>query len=158
MNAGSSRIIGGGGPASRGAGRTASRGAGPRQRRVAEELRQILTELLCRGESRDPALRDANITVSEVRISPDLRNATAYVMPLGGVNGAEIVAALQRGAGFFRGRLARAAALRYAPQLSFALDETFDQADRIAALLGRPDVERDLSAAQTEGEAGDDAG
>lgn len=159
MNPGSSRIVGAGGPAaSGGAGRTASRGTRQRQRRVAEELRHILVELLSRGECRDPALRDANITVSEVRISRDLRNATAYVMPLGGANGAEIVAALQRSAGYLRGRLARAAALRYAPQLSFALDESFDRADRIAALLARPDVERDLSAARAKDEADDNAG
>jgi ribosome-binding factor A len=138
------------------AGRSVGRAAGQRQRRVGEELRHILAELLKRGECRDPALRDASITVTEVRITPDLRNATAYVMPLGGAHGADIVVALRRSAGFLRGRLARAAALRYAPHLTFALDETFDQAGRIAALLARPDVERDLSAERSE--AGDDAG
>jgi ribosome-binding factor A len=159
MNAKSSRMVDAGGSGrNRGAGRVASRGAGHRQRRVGEELRHILAEILRNGECRDPALRDASITVTEIRISPDLRSATAYVMPLGGVNGAEIVAALHGCAGFLRGRLARGAALRYAPNLTFSLDETFDQADRIAALLARPEVERDLSAASIAGEAGDDAG
>jgi ribosome-binding factor A len=142
----------------RAAGQSVSRGASQRQRRVGEELRHLLAEMLRKGECRDPVLRDASITVSEVRISPDLRSATAYVMPLGGAHAAEILGALQRSAGFFRGRLARAAALRYAPNLAFVLDETFDQADRIAALLGRPDVERDLSASSAVGGAGDDAG
>jgi ribosome-binding factor A len=153
MNARSSPAVGIGKSAAH---RGAARAAGQRQRRVAEELRHILAELLLKGECRDPALREANITITEVRISPDLRNATAYVMPLGGVHAEDMVVALRRNAGFFRGRLARAAALRYAPHLTFTLDETFDQANRIATLLARPDVERDLSAER--GEAGDDAG
>jgi ribosome-binding factor A len=137
-----------------GAGRRASQ----RQRRVAEELRHVLTQLLRSGECRDPALGDANITVTEVRISPDLRNATAYVMPLGGVNGSEIVGALTRSAGFLRGRVARGLTLRYAPNLKFSLDQTFDQADRVTALLARPEVERDLRTSPADGEAGDDVG
>jgi len=140
------------------AGSMGSRGSSQRQRRVAEELRHILAEILRRGECRDPVLRDTNVIVSEVRISPDLRNATAYVMPLGGANAAEIVAALVRSAGFLRGLMTRELALRYAPKLTFALDETFDRADRIAALLARPEVERDLRAPPGQGEAGDDAG
>jgi ribosome-binding factor A len=114
--------------------------------------------MLQKGECRDPVLREAAITVTEIRLSPDLRNATAYIIPLGGANGTEIVAAMQRNAGFFRGRMARGASLRYAPNVSFALDQTFDQADRIAALLARPDVERDLRTTSATGEAPDDAG
>jgi ribosome-binding factor A len=134
-----------------------SRGASQRRLRVAEELRHRLAEILQRGECRDPALRDAGITVTEVRISPDFRNATVYVMPLGGANRAEIVAALTRGAGFLRRQIARGLVLRYVPNLTFALDETFDEADRITAVLGRPEVVRDLQTSPADGEAGDDA-
>ena len=89
-------------------------------------------------------LRDANITVTEVRISPDLRNATAFVMPLGGANAGEIVAALKRGAPFLKALVAREVPLRRAPNLAFSLDGAFDHAERIATLLQRPEVERDL--------------
>jgi ribosome-binding factor A len=142
----------------RGAGGAANRRPSQRQRRVAEELRHVLTQILRSGECRYPELRDANITVTEVRISPDLRNAMAYVMPLGGVNGVEIVAALTRSAGFLRSRATRGLTLRYAPNLKFSLDQTFDQADRITALLARPEVEHDLRTSAAEGEAGDDVG
>ncbi len=125
--------------------RSASRIVSQRQRRVGEELRHILAHALRNGEIRDPVLRDASITVTEVRISPDLRNATVYVMPLGGVNAPAVVAALRRGAGFLRGVVTRELALRRAPSLAFELDETFDQADRISALLAQPEVDRDLS-------------
>jgi ribosome-binding factor A len=155
MNVRSSRTREAGAPGQ--TGRMSKRGAGQRQRRVGEELRHLLAGVLQKGECRDAVLREAAITVTEVRLSPDLRNATAYVIPLGGANGTEVVAAMQRNAGFFRGRMARGAALRHAPNLSFALDQTFDQADRIAALLARPDVERDLQTTSATGEAGDDA-
>ncbi|MGH7048780.1 MAG: 30S ribosome-binding factor RbfA [Stellaceae bacterium] len=120
------------------------RAPGQRQRRVGEEVRHALTRILRDGGCRDPALRQASITVSEVRLSPDLRNATAYVMPLAGADTEAVVAGLRRGAPFFRARLAHDLQLRHAPDLSFALDETFDEADRIAALLSRPEVARDL--------------
>jgi ribosome-binding factor A len=129
-----------------------------RQRRVAEELRHILAQILRAGECRDPALREANVTVTEVHISPDLRYARVYVVPLGGVNAAEVAAALARSAGFLRGRAARELTLRYAPNLVFSLDHTFDQADRIAALLALPGVSRDLCPSSVKGEAGDNAG
>ena len=129
------------GPSEKGAG---GRGTSQRQRRVAEELRHVLARILASGECRDPALRDANITVTEVRMSPDLRNAMVYVMPLGGANALEIVTALTRSAGFLRGQVTRQLTLRFAPNLVFELDQTFDQADRIAALLAQPEVERDL--------------
>src|ERR1700690_856981 len=87
----------------------AMRAGEPRQRqlRVGEELRHALAQLLRPGELRDPALYDANVTVTEVRVSPDLRNATAYVMPLGGANTADIMEALRRSAPFLKGRIAR---------------------------------------------------
>jgi ribosome-binding factor A len=88
-------------------------------------------------------------------MSPDLRNATAYVMPLGGANALEIVAALTRSAGFLRGQVTRQLTLRFAPNLVFELDQTFDQADRIAALLARPEVERDLLLHSSKDKVGD---
>jgi ribosome-binding factor A len=120
------------------------RGSSQRQLRVAEELRHALTKVFRQGECRDPALRDASIAVTEVRISPDLRNATAFVMPLGGANATEIVAGLKRSSPFLRRLVAGEVPLRYAPSLVFALDDAFAQAERIATLLARPEVERDL--------------
>ena len=115
-----------------------------RQLRVGEELRHALAQLLRPGELRDPALYDANITVTEVRLSPDLRSATAFVMPLAGANAADIIAGLRRSAPFLKGRIARTVRLRRVPNLTFALDSAFDSAARIAALLNSDAVERDL--------------
>jgi ribosome-binding factor A len=120
------------------------RAASQRQLRVGEELRHALAQLLRPGELRDPALRDANITVVEVRVSPDLRNATAFVMPLAGEKADEIMAGLKRSAVFLKGQVARMVELRQVPNIVFALDNAFDNAARIAALLARPEVERDL--------------
>ena len=119
-------------------------GRGQRQLRVGEELRHALVRLLRPGELRDPALFDANVTVTEVQISPDLRNATAFVMPLGGANAADIVAGLRRSTPYLRGQVAKAVRLRHVPNLSFALDGAFDSADRIAAVLHSEAVARDL--------------
>jgi len=118
--------------------------ANQRQLRVGEELRHVLARILREGECRDPALENASITVTEIRMSPDLRNATAFVMPLAGTNAAEVLTALRRSATFLKGLVAREVQLRNAPNLVFALDDSFDQADRIAALLARPEVARDL--------------
>jgi ribosome-binding factor A len=120
-------------------------GDSQRQLRVAEELRHALAKIFREGECRDPALRDTSIAVTEVRMSPDLRNATAFVVPLGGENAPEIIAGLKRSSAFLRRLVAREVPLRYAPRLVFALDGAFAQADRIAALLARPDVVRDLA-------------
>lgn len=117
---------------------------GQRQLRVGEEIRHLLAELLERGDMRDPELRDASITVTSVDISPDLRNATAFVMPLGGQDEQRLLGALKRAAPWFRARVGEKAGLRYAPEIRFRLDETFDEADRIGALLRRPDVARDI--------------
>ncbi len=123
--------------------------AGPRppsqrQLRVGEELRHALAQLLRPGEMRDPALREANVTVTEVRVSPDLKNATAFVMPLAGGDAIDIMAGLKRSAAFLRGRVARMVELRHVPNVVFAFDTAFDSAARISALLHRPEVERDL--------------
>jgi len=126
----------------------AGRSPTQRQLRVGEELRHLLAGILARHELRDPALHNATITVTEVRISPDLKNATAFVMPLGGAHVREVLAALQRGAGFVRGLIARGIDLRHVPALRFELDTTFDHASRIEALLHRPDVERDIERAR----------
>ena len=139
-------------------GPTQERGASQRQLRVGEELRHALSRILRAGECRDPALGNASITVTEVRMSPDLRNATAFVMPLAGTNAAEIVAGLERSASFLKGRVAREVALRNAPNLVFAFDDTFDRAKRISALLARPEVARDLEPQAARAEDSDDDG
>jgi ribosome-binding factor A len=116
-----------------------------RQLRVGEELRHALARILQRGELRDPALQGAAVTVTEVRVTPDLKNATAYIMPLAGREADAVIEGLGRGAGFLRGQLAREVPLRFTPGLAFALDTSFDHASRINELLHRPEVERDLT-------------
>jgi ribosome-binding factor A len=123
-----------------------------RRLRVGEELRHALARILRHGELRDPVLENASITVTEVRMSPDLRNATAFVMPLAGTNAEEVVASLERSATFVKGLVAREVQLRNTPNLVFALDDTFDRAERISALLARPEVARDLEAHAAEAE------
>lgn len=127
-------------------GRNAPRGGKPpsqRQLRVGELLRHALVAALGRGEVRDPGLQGVSVTVSEVRLSPDLRSATAYVMPLGGVGTAEVVEALQRAAPFLRGVIGRSVRLRSVPALSFAADTTFDHAAKIDELLRATDADSD---------------
>ncbi|MBB4264504.1 30S ribosome-binding factor RbfA [Roseospira visakhapatnamensis] len=123
-----------------------ARPPGQRQLRVGEELRHALAWTLERGDIRDPALAGRPVTVTEVRVSPDLRNATVYVVPLGGgdMAEAEVLAGFKRVKSFLRHELAHKVNLRHVPDLTFAVDETFDTADRIEAILHRPDVARDL--------------
>ncbi len=125
-----------------------SRGRPPSQRqlRVGEELRHALSEVLGEGALRDPDLVEAAITVTEVRLSPDLKNATAFVMPLGGSDLEVKVAALRRAAPFLRGELARRLKLRFTPRLSFEPDLSFDNAGRIDSLLRGDRLRRDLEA------------
>lgn len=127
---------------------SARRGKAPshRQLRVGEELRHALSRILARGELRDPSLVDLNLTVTEVRLSPDLKNATAFVVPLGGGGLEAAVAALNRAGGFFRSRLAKEVALRHAPRVAFAPDRSFDEARKVDEILERPRVRRDLTA------------
>jgi ribosome-binding factor A len=136
----------------------AERGPGQRQLRVGEEIRHALSKILRTGECRDPALVEANITVTEVRMSPDLRNGTVFVMPLAGANAVATLAGLKRSAGFLKGLVAQEVPLRNTPNLVFALDESFDRADRISALLARPDVARDLPPQSVRSEEGADEG
>lgn len=122
-----------------------SRPPSQRQLRVGEALRHALVEVLAQGGLRDPALRDKSITVSEVRISPDMKNAQAFVMPLGGDGEAEeFIAALRRAAPYLRGAVARITTLKHTPKFSFEIDRTFSRADEIDGLLRRPQVARDL--------------
>jgi len=115
-----------------------------RQLRVGEEIRHILADILSRGEFRDPGLLDRTVTVTEVRISPDLHNATVFVVPLGGEDADTLLPALKRVASYLRSNLANRMQLRTVPQLSFELDNSFDYAQRIDQLLHSPAVERDL--------------
>lgn len=121
-----------------------------RQLRVAEEIRHVLAARFLRGGFRDPALQGAQITVTEVRVSPDLRNATAFVARLGRSDIGALLPALGRAAAFLRGDLARSLGLRVVPELSFQPDTTLDQAMHIEALLHRPEVARDLLPAKPE--------
>ncbi len=127
-----------------------------RQLRVGEELRHALSHILGRGELRDPALADLNLTVTEVRVSPDLKSATAFVVPLGGGGLEAAVVALNRAGGFFRSRLAQQVALRHAPRIAFAPDRSFDEASRIDEILERPRVRRDLTRGAAPDESGPD--
>lgn len=116
-----------------------------RQLRVGEELRHTLAKVFERGALRDPVLRDRPITVTEVRASPDLTNATVFIMPLGGETPEDIVEALRRAAPFLRGAVAKEVELRRVPRLSFEIDQSFGKADQIDTLLRRPQVARDLN-------------
>lgn len=132
-------------------------GKGPRQRqlRVGEQLRHALAEVLGRGDLRDPDLSGAPVTVTEVRISPDLRNATAFVVPLGGGDATAVLAGLRRAAPYLRTQVARLVRLKFAPQLTFRADTSFDYASRIDALLQEPVVAADLGS--EHGDKGDGA-
>jgi ribosome-binding factor A len=119
-----------------------------RQLRVGEELRHIIAEVIGRGDLRDPDLAGRSITVSEVRVSPDMRNATVFVLPLGGGDEDIIVAALERAAPYLRGEVGRKLQLKYLPKLSFLRDISFDTAGEIDKLLADPAVARDLTSSE----------
>ncbi|MBU1333423.1 MAG: 30S ribosome-binding factor RbfA [Devosia sp.] len=123
-----------------------NKSSGPTQRslRVGELVRHALAAMFARGEIEDDALRGAVITVPEVRMSPDLKIANAFVMPLGGLHAEEIVAALNRHRKFVRGRVAPQINMKFAPEVRFFVDETFEEASRIDALLRSKKVQQDL--------------
>ncbi len=121
-----------------------SKAPSQRQLRVGEEIRHALSEVFERGDIHDPAVADTPLTVTEVRVSPDLKNATAFVMRLGGGPMDDVLGGLKRAKAFLRHEVAARMRLRYAPNLSFQEDPSFDTATRIDALLHRPDVARDL--------------
>jgi ribosome-binding factor A len=115
-----------------------------RQLRVGELVRHALAEMLTRGEVHDPVIEGHLITVPEVRMTADLRLATIYVMPLGGRDQNDVVAALDRNKRYLRGEIARRVNLKFAPEIRFRIDERFDEAERIEKLLRTPAVRRDL--------------
>ena len=124
-----------------------SQGQGPKQRqlRVGELIRRTLADVLARADVHDPDLNRHSITVGEVRTSPDLKVATAYVLPLGGHDAQEALAALRRNAPELRHLVAKAMSLKYAPQLRFQLDETFDRMDDTRRLFEDERVRRDVA-------------
>jgi ribosome-binding factor A len=120
-------------------------GGSQRQLRVGELIRHELAEMLSRGDIHDPVVEAHMITVPEVRMSPDLRLATIYIMPLGGRDEKEVLEALDRNKKFVRGEIARRVNLKFAPDIRFRVDERFDEAERIEKLLRTPAVRRDLT-------------
>jgi len=137
-----------------------SPGTGPSQRqlRVGELIRRTLSDILNRAEIHDPDLNRRSITVGEVRTSPDLKVATVHVMPLGGVDVEGAIAALARNKWELRHQIAKEMTLKYAPDLRFRADETFDQLDETRRLFADERVQRDIAAQDNDdgdGAAGD---
>jgi ribosome-binding factor A len=133
---------------------------GPTQRqlRAGELVRHALVEILREEALLDPALEGVSVTLTEVRMSPDLRNALCFIVPLGGEKTQEVVAALNRASRFLRGHLGHAVELRFTPDIKFVADESFDEAARMRQLFDDPKVRRDLEApARAEDGADSDA-
>jgi ribosome-binding factor A len=134
---------------------------GQRPLRVGEEIRHALSHILTYEADRlsDPDLYGKSVTVTEVRISHDLRSATAFVVPLGatveGYDAAPLIKALNRASGYFRGLLAREVRLQFSPTIRFKLDESFDEASRIQSILHNPAVARDLERDDDDENGGD---
>jgi ribosome-binding factor A len=119
-------------------------GRSQRQLRVGESVRHAMADILAQGSVHDADLEGHIITVPEVRMSPDLKLATIYVMPLGGRDTERVIAALDRNKKFLRGEVARRVNLKFAPDIRFRVDERFDEAERIEKLLRTPAVRKDL--------------
>ena len=119
-------------------------GSSQRQLRVGELIRRTLSEVLARGDIHDPELNRLSITVGEVRTTPDLRIATAYVLPLGGKGQDEVIGLLARNKGELRRIIGKKAGLKYAPELRFLIDDTYDRMDSTRALFAQEDVRRDI--------------
>lgn len=119
--------------------------SGQRPLKVGEEIRRAISEIFLRGEVHSIDLFGASITVSEVRVAPDMKNATVFIMPLGGEGKAEKLEALREAAPAIRYLVSKKVQLRYMPKLHFALDASFDEAERINSLLQKPEVARDLT-------------
>ena len=124
--------------------KSSASGGSQRQLRVGEQVRHAIAEILAQGSVHDADLEGHIITVPEVRMSPDLKLATVYVMPLGGRDTEIVLAALERNKKFLRGEVARRVNLKFAPDLRFRVDEQFDEAERIEKLLRTPAVQKDL--------------
>lgn len=130
---------------------SAPKGPSQRQLRVGELIRRTLADLLHRGEIHDPELNAMSITVGEVSVSADLKVATIYVMPLmGSIPVADVIAALARNKGEIRHRVVQGMTLRYAPELRFRPDETFDRLDESRRLFSIPAVRRDIEASDED--------
>jgi len=119
-------------------------GPNQRQLRAGEVVRHALVEILRDETLADPALANVSVTITEVRISPDLKHALCFIEPLGGEHAAEVTAGLNRCARFLRGRLGHAIALRFTPELKFVHDESFSEAQRMERLFHDPKVAQDL--------------
>lgn len=126
-------------------GRPAPTGPTQRQLRAGELVRHALMDIFREEDIADPALAGVSVTVTEVRLSPDLRHAMAFVEPLGGEHAGEVVAALNRHAKFVRGRLGKLIDMRFTPDVKFLHDESFDEAARMSRLFDDPRVRRDLT-------------
>ena len=126
---------------------------GTRPLRVAEEIRHVLAGVFARHDFRDPDLADAQVTVTEVRIGPDLRHATVYFTRLGRTDADVLLPALRRAAVYLRGQIAHALRLRHAPDLHFQVDETLDYAMHIDQVMRAPEVARDLGPAAPDPDA-----
>lgn len=123
--------------------------------RVAELVRHACAEVLSRGEINDPVLETHVVTVPRVKMSPDLKLATLFVMPLGGKDAKDVIKALDRHRAFLRGEIARKINLKFAPDVRFKVDDSFDNAAKIDALLNSDKVRRDLDAEKTDTEEAD---
>lgn len=123
-----------------------------RQLRVGESVRHALAEILARGEVHEPELDGVMVTIPEVRMSPDLKVATVLVMPLGGRNVDGALAALDRARGRLKGLVGRKAGLRFAPEVRFRLDTRYEDDQRVDEILSAPDVRRDLSGDEGDGD------
>lgn len=130
--------------------RAASAPPGQRQLRVGELIRHALADILLHGEIHDPALEGVVVTVPEVRMTPDLKLATVFLIPLGGKGADTLVETFERNKRYLRGEIAHRINLRYAPDLRFRLDTSFDEGDKIDALLRAPAIKRDLPGGEDE--------
>jgi len=132
--------------------KSSAAGGSQRQLRVGETVRHAIADILSQGSVHDPDLEGHIVTVPEVRMSPDLKLATIYVMPLGGRDTEIVLAALERHKKFLRGEVARRVNLKFAPDVRFRVDERFDEAERIEKLLRTPAVQKDLAANSPDSE------
>ena len=132
--------------------KSAAPGGSQRQLRVGETVRHAVADILSQGSVHDPDLEGHIITVPEVRMSPDLKLATVYVMPLGGRDTEVVLSALERNKKYLRGEIAHRVNLKFAPEIRFRADERFDEVERIEKLLRTPAVQRDLAPGEGEEE------
>src|SRR5881227_2477524 len=124
--------------------KSSASGGSQRQLRVGEQVRHAMAEILAQGNVHDADLEGHIISVPEVRMSPDLKLATIYVMPLGGRDTEIVIAALERNKKFLRGEIAHRVNLKFAPEIRFRVDDRFNEAERIEKILRTPEVRRDL--------------